>query len=390
MAGAFLYRYELVASTVALIILAVLFHPTAAPLYSYPKAVQGPTFVVATDATLPPVDSTVAFEVRSRVTITAMGEKDNGYEGAIWVVGGSEGIAGSCGSLYATFGPTAGKGSTTCPCSFGFGVQCGVGDQAPLKSSKQYTHEFGTTLDVSMQYDHSQGSARIVVNGQLEAEGRKKWNFPRHGALTLLAGDHNAASEKTEDLKGILSGFAVYQPPSQPLGWGWHVAALLCGSGLLYWAGGSAMMIKQGKAGDSGEKHIHQAEWAQLRGLVLDGARFARARVRGEAVGRYSELEREVKGVHERGRQRKEASSGNKKQGKAGSSKQSRVAQHQARAGERFDRGGDSGGHRDRRRTATGGGHYEQPGCDVSTAPAASSSSSSSAAGGGRWVHVPG
>jgi hypothetical protein len=98
---------------------------------------------VATDAALPPEAASALFEVRTTVRIDAMGEKDDGYEGAIWVIGGPKSTA--CGGLYATFGPTGGKGSVACPCKFGFGVQCGTGADSPI-SSKEHTHEFGTTL----------------------------------------------------------------------------------------------------------------------------------------------------------------------------------------------------------------------------------------------------
>ena len=74
-----------------------------------------------------------------------------------------------------------------------------------------------------------------MVNGEVEAEASKKWTFPRTGLLlTLLAGDHDTGSGKTEDLKGSLSGFAVYQPPSDPMSWGWRFSAMLCACTLLY------------------------------------------------------------------------------------------------------------------------------------------------------------
>ena len=181
---------------------------------------------------LPPEASSGNFEVRARLTVDALGEKDGGYGGSPWVIGGDSGTAGSCGHLFAVWDPTDGH-AKTCPCSMQLGIQCNAGGAKPISTKRKF--DFGTTLDVSWQVDLGEGKARIVVNGELEAEGdAQHWSFPRRGMLTLLAGDHDKASGKTEDLRGRLSDFAVYQPPLVYISWGWSFCAALLGCGLLY------------------------------------------------------------------------------------------------------------------------------------------------------------
>ena len=402
MPPALVYRFELAGATAALVLLVLAFHPGPAPLFKYPTTVHGPTFAVVSTATLPPEGSAEPFEVRSRVTVTGMGEKDDGYEGGIWVVGGSAATAGSCGSLYATFGPHAGKGATTCPCHFGFGVQCGTADQAPLKSPKEHSHDFGTTLKVSMQYDHGRGIARIVVNGEVEVEDKRKWAFARQGALTLLAGDHDSASGKTEDLKGSLSDFAVFQPPSDPTSWGWSFVALLAASALLYGAAGSALMISRGKkagggggAGSAENQHIHQAQWRQLWGLVVDGVRFTRARVQGRAARgssphAYAALgdARDVgSSVGERGRPHSPTGAGG--EGGAGDKDNKKQRRHTSKSSKTGDGGATRGSGVDAV-AAQQRAPALAPAADAGPDAAAAGSSSQSrpAGDGGRWVHV--
>ena len=60
---------------------------------------------------------------------------------------------------------------------------------------------------------------------------------------------------------------------------------MLCACTLLYVAGGSAVMVRQGAV--SGTNHPHIKQWQQLRGLVVDGMRFSRARAQGKDGGAW-------------------------------------------------------------------------------------------------------
>jgi hypothetical protein len=215
-----------------------------APYFEYPVFANEPTFeaVKGADRLLPAAPA--AFEVVHRMKITAFGDHDAGYGGCAWALGGDE-AGGSCGWLIGMFNPKGGKG-TSCPCAIGFAVQCAT-DGRTFHTTEKF--EFGVEYTVAYRVDPAGKQVAIIVDGVTEATLANGFgSFPRDGSLTLLAGDHNLKVGKTEDLKGAVWDFAVFAPPV-PIGevgrgWGWPFLALAAGVGLLYIAGGAALVTR--------------------------------------------------------------------------------------------------------------------------------------------------
>jgi hypothetical protein len=170
--------------------------------------------------------------------------------------------------------------------------------------------------------------------------------------------------------------------------WGLHFLVLVLCGGALYGGGGRLYNQRYGRS-----EWPHAAQWAQLRGLVMDGAVFARSRAQGahrsKRRGGYERVEETPRGL------KSSSSSSSSERRKEGELEPAEVAtrersprmkgtkekkQRQASASAAASAAGERGAGEPP--SSTQSNHEGTASKDLG--PRASAS-----AGGGRWVHVP-
>ena len=178
--------------------------------------------------------------------------------------------------------------------AIGFGTQCngpapcpsGNTCNDPAIQGKEGDFKLDAWHKVVAEYSRTTMLATVSVDGKPYLSQKVKWNPPKGGPVTLLAGSHS--DKDKEPFFGEAKEFAVYALPAGS--WGLDVlgalallAGLYVGLGALY--GRRSLGLPGGEGWLCSAStvwyitHPHATKWKELRGLANDGVKWSQRRV---------------------------------------------------------------------------------------------------------------